>query len=63
MKELDIFNLDIIARELKSLDNELGLVGKEVARCLGLRVSDDEVRKAWKRNRKLPKGWVALGNG
>ena len=29
-KELDIFKLDIIARELKSLDNELGLVGKEV---------------------------------
>jgi len=28
-KELDIFKLDIIARELKSLDNELGLVGKE----------------------------------
>lgn len=28
-KELDIFKLDIIARELKALDNELGLVGKE----------------------------------
>jgi len=29
-KELDIFKLDIIARELKVLDGELGLVGKEV---------------------------------
>eukprot|EP00927_Polykrikos_kofoidii_P007010 TRINITY_DN12862_c0_g1_i1.p1 TRINITY_DN12862_c0_g1~~TRINITY_DN12862_c0_g1_i1.p1 ORF type:complete len:1150 (+),score=338.69 TRINITY_DN12862_c0_g1_i1:336-3785(+) len=29
-KELDIFKLDIIARELKALDNELGFVGKEV---------------------------------
>jgi len=28
-KELDIFKLDIIARELKALDNELGMVGKE----------------------------------
>jgi len=31
-KELDIFKLDIIARELKALDQELGLVGKQV-RC------------------------------
>eukprot|EP00933_Yihiella_yeosuensis_P017902 TRINITY_DN14880_c0_g1_i1.p1 TRINITY_DN14880_c0_g1~~TRINITY_DN14880_c0_g1_i1.p1 ORF type:complete len:474 (-),score=163.57 TRINITY_DN14880_c0_g1_i1:57-1478(-) len=29
-KELDIFKLDIIARELKLLDNELGHVGKSV---------------------------------
>eukprot|EP00928_Gymnodinium_smaydae_P070386 TRINITY_DN54230_c0_g1_i1.p1 TRINITY_DN54230_c0_g1~~TRINITY_DN54230_c0_g1_i1.p1 ORF type:complete len:1256 (+),score=298.71 TRINITY_DN54230_c0_g1_i1:59-3826(+) len=29
-KELDIFKLDIIARELKALDSELGLAGKEV---------------------------------
>jgi len=29
-KELDIFKLDIIARELKKLDNELGMVGKSV---------------------------------
>ena len=29
LEELDIFKLDIIARELKALDNELGLVGKE----------------------------------
>merc|ERR1712232_1380876 len=28
-KELDIFKLDIIARELKALDNELGSVGKQ----------------------------------
>eukprot|EP00913_Durusdinium_trenchii_P002615 g2421.t1 len=28
-KELDIFKLDIIARELKALDTELGMVGKE----------------------------------
>jgi len=33
-KELDIFKLDIIARELKALDNELGYVGKE-AKYLG----------------------------
>ena len=29
LEELDIFKLDIIARELKALDNEVGLVGKE----------------------------------
>lgn len=29
-KELDIFKLDVIARELKGLDNELGRVGTEV---------------------------------
>lgn len=29
-KELDIFKLDIIARELKLLDNELGIMGKSV---------------------------------
>merc|ERR1712100_669411 len=29
-KELDIFKLDVIARELKALDNELGYLGKEV---------------------------------
>jgi len=28
-KELDIFKLDIIARELKALDQELGMVGKQ----------------------------------
>ena len=28
-QELDIFKLDIIARELKALDTELGMVGKE----------------------------------
>ena len=42
-KELDVFKLDVIARELKALDNELGFVGKEassvkVCICLSLSI-------------------------
>merc|ERR1712113_1063863 len=38
-KELDIFKLDIIARELKGIDQELGMVGKQV------RVIDQDASK------------------